>query len=97
MGKWVKMSIVRIDKKHRLVIPKVIRDRIEIKDRDIFFIEVWDNDTIILKRIDIEKILNKLSAEIEKKGIDLDKISREIEEEANRWARDKIEALFAGH
>jgi len=43
------------------------------------------------------RILETIAREIRKKGIDLEKIEREIEEEADKIAAKKIEDVLVGH
>lgn len=58
-----------------------------IKPGEEFLVANVDENAVILKRIDVRKMLEDL---IEKaKSIDLEKLEREIEEEGNRIARRK--------
>ena len=81
------MPVAKIDEKGRILLPKEIRDRMNIKPGEEFLVADVDENAVILKRIDVRKMLEDL---IEKaKSIDLEKLEREIEEEGNRIARRK--------
>ncbi len=82
------MPVTRVDKKGRILLPKEIRDRMNVRPGDEFLITDVGEDAVVLKKIDVKKMLNSL---IEKaKSVDLEKLEREIEEEGNRIAREKI-------
>ncbi|AGK61171.1 transcriptional regulator, AbrB family [Archaeoglobus sulfaticallidus PM70-1] len=79
------MPVAKIDKKGRILLPKEIRDKMNIKPGEEFLVADVDENAVILKRIDVRKMLEDL---IEKaKSIDLENLEREIEEEGNRIAR----------
>ncbi|MBE8539808.1 AbrB/MazE/SpoVT family DNA-binding domain-containing protein [Geoglobus acetivorans] len=81
------MPLAKIDEKGRILLPKEIRDRMNIKPGEEFLVADVDENAVILKRIDVRKMLENL---IEKaKSIDLEKPEREIEEEGNRIAGRK--------
>lgn len=81
------MPVAKIDEKGRILLPKEIRDRMNIKPGEEFLVADVDENAVILRRIDVRKMLENL---IEKaKSIDLEKLEREIEEEGNRIARRK--------
>ena len=81
------MPVAKIDEKGRILLPKEIRDRMNIKPGEEFLVKDVDENAVILKRIDVRKMLEDL---IEKaKSVDLEKLEREIEEEGNRVAKRK--------
>ncbi|AIY89104.1 AbrB/MazE/SpoVT family DNA-binding domain-containing protein [Geoglobus acetivorans] len=81
------MPVAKIDEKGRILLPKEIRDRMNIKPGEEFLVADLDENAVVLRRIDVRKMLENL---IEKaKSIDLEKLEREIEEEGNRIARRK--------
>jgi len=85
------MPVTKVDEKGRILLPKEIRDRMNIKPGEEFLVADIDRDAVILKRIDAKKMLEDL---IEKaKGVDLEKLEKEIEEEGNRIARKKYKIL----
>ena len=88
VGNVGKMPVTRVDKKGRILLPKEIRDRMNVRPGDEFLITDVGEDAVVLKKIDVKKMLDSL---IEKaKSVDLEKLEREIEEEGNRIARKKI-------
>ncbi len=80
------MEIVVIDKKGRIVIPSRVRKKLNLKDEDRLLVLDIKDDILVLKKIDAEKILK----DIAKAGLDLEELTREVEEEANRIAKEKI-------
>jgi len=87
-GKCGNMPLTRIDGKGRILLPKEMRDRLNIKLGEEFLVTEVDKDVIVLKRIDVKNMLENL---IEKaKSVDLEKLEKEIEEEGNRIAKEKI-------
>lgn len=78
------MPVVKIDEKGRILLPKEIRDRMNIKPGEEFLVADVDENAVVLRRINVKKMLEEL---IEKaKSVDLEKLGREIEEEGNRIA-----------
>jgi len=85
------MPVTKVDEKGRILLPKEIRNRMNIKPGEEFLITDVDRDAVVLKRIDVKKMLGDL---IEKaKSVDLEKLEKEIEEEGNRIARKKYKVL----
>ncbi len=84
------MEIVVIDKKGRIVIPSRVRKKLHLKDGDRLLVLDIKDDILVLKKIDVEKILRDIAKEIAGAKLDLEKLTREVEEEANRIAKEKI-------
>ncbi|MCE4608225.1 MAG: AbrB/MazE/SpoVT family DNA-binding domain-containing protein [Caldisphaeraceae archaeon] len=84
------MEIVVIDKKGRIVIPSRVRKKLNLKDEDRLLVLDIKDDILVLKKIDAEKILKDIAKDIAKAGLDLEELTREVEEEANRIAKEKI-------
>ena len=81
------MPLTKVDEKGRILLPKEIREKLNIKPGDEFLVADVDKDAVVLKRIDVRKMLEDL---IEKaKSVDLEKLEEEIEREGNRVARRK--------
>lgn len=81
------MPVTKVDEKGRLLLPKEIRNKMNIKPGEEFLIADIDENAVILKRIDVKKMLEDL---IEKaKAVDLEKLEKEIEQEGNKVARKK--------
>ncbi len=82
------MPLTKVDEKGRILLPKEIREKLNIKPGDEFLVADVDKDAVVLKRIDVRKMLEDL---IEKaKSVDLEKLEEEIEREGNRVARKKL-------
>ena len=84
------MEIVVIDKKGRIVIPSHIRKRLNLKDGDRLLILNVKDDILVLKKVDVEKMLRDIAKEIAEANLDLEEITKEVEEEANVIAKEKI-------
>ena len=94
MGKTV--EIVAVDDRGRVLIPRKLREKLGLsKGTKLLLAEL--GDTLILKKIDTEKILRAIAEEVKEKRINLDKIQHEIEEEVNILAAKKIEEILARH
>ncbi len=86
------MPVVKIDEKGRILLPKEIRDRMNIKPGEEFLVADIDENAVVLKRINVRKMLEEI---IEKaKSVDLEKLEREIEEEGNRIAGKKYKVSY---
>lgn len=84
------MEVVVVDKKGRIVIPSRVRKRLGLKDGDSLLVLSVKDDIIVLKKVDVEKVLRDIAREVAASKLDLDMISREVEEEANRIAKEKV-------
>ena len=81
------MGITKVDSKGRVVIPKDVRRRLNIKPGEEFLISEIDGDTIVLRRFNVKKMLEKLVKNSGK--INLEKLEAETQEEGNRVAKKK--------
>jgi len=81
------MPFTKVDGKGRVVLPRELRTRMDISPGDEFIVDELGPDAIVLKKVDLRAMIDEI---IEKaKGVDLDRLEEEIEEEANRLARKK--------
>ncbi len=80
------MGLTRIDSKGRVVIPKDVRRKLNIKPGEEFLVTEIDGDTIVLRRFNVKKMLEKLVRN--SRGINLEKLEAETEEEGNRVAKE---------
>ena len=90
-------KVVVVDEKGRVVIPRKIRERLGLTKGSKLLLAELGEDTIVLRKLDAKKILEAIAKEVSKKKIDLEKIGREVEEEADKIAAKKIEEVLAGH
>ncbi len=84
------MSLVVIDDRGRIVIPSKLRKRLGLRRGDAFIIVELKDDLIVLKKVDVEKMLRNIAEEVAKAGLRIDEIERKIEEEVNELAKEKI-------
>ena len=84
------MEVVVIDKKGRVVIPSYVRKKLNLKDGDRLLVLNIKDNIIVLKKIDVERILRDIAREVAEAGLDLEELTRGVEEEANRIAKKKI-------
>ena len=84
------MSLVVIDDRGRIVIPSRLRKKLRLRRGDAFIIIELKDDLIVLKKVDVEKMLRNIAEEVAKAGLKVDEIERKIEEEANKLAKEKI-------
>ncbi|AEK72345.1 Transcription regulator, SpoVT/AbrB family protein [Thermococcus sp. 4557] len=80
------MGITKMDSKGRVVIPKDVRRKLNIKPGEEFLVTEIDGDTIVLRRFNVKKMLEKLVKN--SRGINLEKLEAETEEEGNRVAKE---------
>ena len=85
------MPFTKVDEKGRVVLPSELRTRMDISPGDEFIVDELGPDALVLKKVDLLAMIDEI---IEKaKGVDLDRLEEEIEEEANRLARKKYPVL----
>jgi len=84
------LSLVIIDDRGRIVIPSRLRKKLRLRRGDAFIIVELKDDLIVLKKVDVEKMLRDIAEEVAKAGLKVDEIERKIEEEANKLAKEKI-------
>jgi AbrB family looped-hinge helix DNA binding protein len=78
-------AVITIDKAGRVVIPKEIREKMRLKENSILLVVETDEDAVILKKLDIQQIAERLRREL--KGKDLDNIVRKVETQSNERVR----------
>jgi AbrB family looped-hinge helix DNA binding protein len=77
--------LTKISSKGQVVIPKVVRDLLDIKEGEVFAVLGW-RDTIIMKRVDLpskgdlEEILKRGHEHAREKGITREDVDRAIHE-----------------
>ena len=78
-------AITTIDKAGRVVIPKEIRERMNLGEDSALLVAETESGVLILKKLDIKEIADRLRVEL--KGKDLDEIARRVEEGSNERVR----------
>ncbi len=84
------MDAVVVDERGRIVIPSKLRKKLMLKKGDTFIIIEVKNDILILKKLNVEKLVRQIAEEVARSGLDLEELSREVEEEANELAKEKV-------
>ena len=81
-------AVTTIDKAGRVVIPKEIRARMRLKENSILLLAETDEGALILKKLDLHQIAERLREEV--KGKNLDEIAGRVEEETNEEAGKEL-------
>jgi len=92
----IMIGIVTIDEKGRVVIPREVRERLGLSKGSRLLVELG-GDRIVLRKLDIKRILEAIAKEVKEGEVNLEEIECEIEREANRIAAEKIEEILARH
>jgi AbrB family looped-hinge helix DNA binding protein len=79
-----------VDDRGRIVIPSRLRRKLRLKKGDTFIIVNVKNDLLVLKRVDVERLAREIAEEVARSGLNLEELSRKVEEEANKLAKEKI-------
>ena len=74
-------AVTKIDKAGRVVIPKEIRERMNLKEDSSLLVTESASGVLLLKKLDIEEMGKRLRKEL--KGVNVEKIARKVEEESN--------------
>ena len=88
------MDIMTIDKLGRLVLPKSIRTHMRLPP-GTQLMAVQLGDRLVLERIDAASVARRMHEEL--KGVDIDRIVREVKQEIEGVAQREIDAILAGH
>jgi len=78
-------TVATIDKAGRVVIPKEIRERMDLRADSALLVAETEDGAIIMKKLDIKEIADRLRGEL--KGKDLDEIARRVERDSNERVR----------
>ncbi len=87
------MEITSIDKVGRIVLPKSTRDRLGIDETTRLLIAEVKEDTIVLKKIDVKEMTERLEADL--KDVDLEFLLRKVRDETNERVRKAYPEIFA--
>ena len=85
-------EIVEVDKSGRIVIPKRLRKDLGIKEKTKFILVRRGEGQILLQKLDVEGIAQKLEKELV--GKDIDAITRAVRKEINEKIRAKYPDLL---
>ncbi len=87
------MDVVSVDKSGRLVLPQKLRKKVGITEDSKLLVVAIGGDKILLKKLDRDIIAKRLKEEL--RGIDIDKISREVKAEVDEEIKKEHANIFA--
>ena len=85
-------DVVTIDKTGRLVIPKSMRDELDISEGTKFLITPSKGGRIMLQKFDLNEIASKLEKEM--KHVDIDAIVEGVKKDINKMGRSRYHKAF---
>lgn len=85
-------EIVEVDKSGRIVIPKRLRKDLGIKEKTKFILARRGEGQILLQKLDVEKIAQRLENELA--GKDVDAIAEAVRKEINGKIRARYPDLL---
>ena len=91
------LSIVVVDGKGRIVIPGDIRRKMRLRKGDKLLVVELGNGIVVLKKLDVEELVRSIAEEVARSRVDVESIMGEVEVEANRIARKRIEEILTRH
>ncbi len=87
------MQLAKIDDRGRILLPKEIREELNLKPREEMFVMSAGKEIIVLKKVNVKKIVEDIIEKV--KGVDLEALERKIEEEGNKIAEKKYPKIFS--
>ena len=87
------MQLTKIDDRGRIILPKEIRDELNLKTGEEMLAINAGKDTILLRKVNIKKMMGNIIEKI--KEIDFEKLEKEVEDEGNRISRKKYPKIFS--
>jgi AbrB family looped-hinge helix DNA binding protein len=85
-------EIVEVDKSGRIVIPKRLRKDLGIKEKTKFILARRGEGQILLQKLDVEKMAQRLETELA--GKDIDAIAEAVRKEINEKIRKRYPDLL---
>ena len=81
-------EVVEIDKSGRIVIPKSLRQELDIKEKTRFILTKRGQGQLLLQKLEVEEIARRLEGELSGKDIDA------IVEAVRKEVHEKIKASY---
>lgn len=78
---------IKMDNRGRITIPKRLREEYNINEDTEFLIKEISEDTFILKRIDLDELVEKVKKEIQE--LDIEEKHSKVEKEADKIVEEK--------
>ena len=85
-------EIVEADASGRIVIPKNIRQELDIKERTRLLLTTTAGGLLLLQKLDVEEIARRLESELA--GSDIDSVVKSVRKEVNRKIRHRYPDLI---
>lgn len=86
------VEIVKVDKSGRIVIPKRLRKELGIKEKTKFVLARRDQGQMLMQKLDVKEIAQKLEKELV--GKDIDAITEAVRKENNEKIRARYPDLL---
>ena len=86
-------EVVSVDEAGRIVIPKAVRDAAGVDERAKLLIAATEKGRVVLQKLDIESLTERLEKELA--GKDIDAIVRKVREEIRARIRKDYPDLLA--
>jgi AbrB family looped-hinge helix DNA binding protein len=87
------MPMTKMDERGRVLLPKEIRDDMNLKPCEELLIINAGKEMILLKKVNVKQMLGDIIDRV--KGLDLEKLERQIEDEGNKIAKKKYPKVFS--
>ena len=87
------MQLTKIDDRGRILLPKEIREELNLKPSEEMFVMSAGKEIILLKKVDVKKIMGDIIEKV--KGVDFGALEIQIEEEGNKIAKKKYPKIFS--
>jgi len=86
------MPLTKMDERGRILLPKEIREEMNLKPSEEMFIISAGKEMVLLKKVNVKQMLGDMIEKV--KDFDLEKLEREIEDEGNKIAKKKYPKIF---
>jgi AbrB family transcriptional regulator (stage V sporulation protein T) len=87
------MPLTKLDERGRILLPKEIREELNLKPSEEMYVMSAGKEMILLKKVNVKKMVEDLIEKV--KGFDLETLEREIEEEGSKIAKKKYPKIFS--
>ncbi|MCZ7358029.1 MAG: AbrB/MazE/SpoVT family DNA-binding domain-containing protein [Candidatus Methanoperedens sp.] len=85
--------MTKMDERGRVLLPKEIREEMNLKPSEELLIINAGKEMILLKKVNVKQMLGDIIDRV--KGLDLEKLERQIEDEGNKITKKKYPKVFS--